>query len=87
MAEGAQESDASLPNRRRAEAAVMDWQGSNREDLPAILPDAGQRTFARAEVHLQRHVEAVPEGDRQEGGPGDSRARPIPYYAEDATCR
>jgi len=83
VAEGAQVSHVSLPNRQRLEAPVMDWQGSNREDLPAILPDARQRTFQEAEVRLQRHVEGVLEGDRQKSQPGDPCARSIPYYAED----
>jgi len=83
VAKGAQVPDAGLSNRQRLEAAAMDWEGSNRENLPAVLPDVGQRTFKRSEVRLQRYVETLPEGDRQEGGRSDSRARPISHYAED----
>jgi len=71
-----------MANRRWAQAAVMDWQGSNREDLPAILPDARPRAFQEAEVRLQRHVEAVFESDRQEGRASNPRARPFSHHAE-----
>ena len=75
--------DTRLPDRRRLEAAFMDWQGPNRKDLLAVLPDAGQRAFESAEVRVQRHVEGVPESDCQKSQPGDSRARPISHHAED----
>ena len=65
------------------QAAVVDRPGPDGQDVFAVLPHAGQRAFGPAEVHLQRHVEAVPEGDRQEGSPGDSRARPVSHHAED----
>ena len=83
VAEGAQLSHVGLPNRRWAQAAVMDWQGSHDQDLPAVLPNARQRTFGRSEIRLQRHVEAVPESDCQKSQPGDPRARPISHHAED----
>ena len=80
--EGAQVPDAGLPDRRRLEVALVDRPGPDGQDVFAILPDAGQRTFGPAEVYLQRHVETVSEGNRQEGRPGDSCARSVSHHAE-----
>jgi len=87
VAKRSQVSDVGLSDRFGRQAVVMDRQGSHDQDLPAVLPDARQRTQWQTEVRLQRHVEAILESDCQEGSPGDSRARPISHYAKDATCK
>jgi hypothetical protein len=43
--------------------------GTARPRRSAVLPDVGQGALEAAEVRVQRHVEGVSEGDRQEGGP------------------
>ena len=43
----------------------MDRQESHDPNLSAILPHVRQTAVKQAEVHLQRHVEALPQSDRQ----------------------
>ena len=93
VAKGAQVFDAGpCSDRKRADrrwlaAAVMDRQGPHDQDLPAVLPHAGQRTFRQTDVRVQRPVEAVLEGDRQKGRRRHSCAGPVSHHAEDAICR
>jgi len=75
--------DAGLPDRRRLEAAVMDWQEPHDQNLSAILPNARQGTFRQTKVRVQRHVEAVLESDCQKSQRCDPRAGPVSSYAED----
>ena len=75
--------DAGLPDRRRLEAAVMDWQEPYDQNLSAILPNARQGTFRQTKVRVQRHVEAVLESDCQKSQRCDPRAGPVSSYAED----
>jgi len=75
--------DAGLPDRQWIEAPLMDWQGPDNQDSAAVFPHAGQRTFRQIEVRVQRHVEAVLEGDCQESRRRDPRAGPVPHHAED----
>ena len=76
-------SDRKRADRRWLEATVMDRPGPHDEDLAAVLPPAGQETFRKSEVRVQRHVEAVLESDCQEGGWGHPGAGPVSHHAED----
>ncbi len=74
--------DAGLRHRRRDEATVGRGRRADRGE-PAVVPGGARRDGLQAgEVRVQRHVEAVPQGDRRETRSGGPRAGPVPRDAE-----
>src|SRR3990170_9007958 len=83
MATWAQVSNDGVPDRRGQPTAIMGWERPYDQDLPAVLPHVWQGAFEPASVRVQRHVEAVPEGDCEEGGPGGPRVGSVPRDGQD----
>src|SRR6516162_8443104 len=80
MAPGPPLSDAGLPARRGGQTAAVAGGTPAGQDAAALLPLVGARAERRSAVHLQRHVEALPPGRRQEGWAGDPHSRPVPHH-------
>ena len=54
--------------------------GSQGQDAAGIFPLVGPGAQHGAEVRVLRHVETVPEGDRQKSRPGGACAGPFPHH-------
>src|SRR6516164_8245471 len=80
MAPGPPLSDAGLPARRGGQTAAVAGGTPAGQDAAALLPLVGARAERRSAVHLQRHVEALPPGRRQEGWASDPHSRPVPHH-------
>ena len=61
------------------------WVGKERagKNTARLLLLVRPRTQRRASLHLLGHVEAVPDGHRQESGWCHSRTRPLPHHGQD----
>jgi len=60
-------SEEQLLNTPGLQAVAVDRRAAHGQDTTALLPLVWQRAESGIEVYLQRHVETVLEGDRQEG--------------------
>ena len=83
VAAGSQVPDAGLSDRRGLPPAVVGRQRPDGQGVSRVLSHVGQGAFGPVEVRMQRHVEAVLEGDRQEGGPGGARVGPFSHHGQD----
>src|SRR5262249_20117598 len=75
--EGRQFPDRDLPDRRRLPALAVGGETALAGEPTARTEGIGTRSGARVTVCLQRHVEAVSEGDRDPSRTSDARVRPL----------